>query len=292
MITTRLNGGLGNQMFQYAVGRHLAEIHKTGLKMDISAFNGCKKRKYALFPFNIRDFFASPEEIATLRTQKKGAVPTLIRKLFNIPLKPAQTYVREKNLFQFDPAILHKTNGVYLDGSWQNEKYFKGIEELIRVEFIVKKPQIGRNKVFEEHISSCESVNLHIRRGDYVSESGTRSFHGLCELDYYYHAVELLTRKVSNPHFFVFSDEREWVHKNLNLHSPMTLVDNNGTDEAHLDMHLMSMCKYHIIANSSFSWWGAWLGKSSRKIVIYPRDWLRSDVHDTTDLTPKGWIEL
>lgn len=292
MIVVRLTGGLGNQLFQYAVGRYIAEIHRTILKIDISGFETYKLRKYSLSPFNIHENFASPEEVAALTVRKRGIAERVIRRVLHKPPKPASTYIREKKLFHFDPDILDLPDGVYLEGSWQNEKYFADIETIIRQEFTVKITQASKDKELAEQIASCESVSLHIRRGDYVSNPHTKQFHGTCDRDYYLRCVERLTQTVKNPHFFIFSDEPGWAHNNLKLPYPMTIVDHNKADKNYEDLRLMSQCKHHVIVNSTFSWWGAWLSQNPEKIVFAPKRWLKSDDYDPKDLIPDKWIKV
>ena len=292
MIITKLIGGLGNQLFQYAVARHLAEIHRAVLKIDISGFETYKLHKYSLWPFNIQENFASPEELTALRVRKQGIVERVIRLVLPRPPKPAPTYIREKKLFHFDPDILNLPDSVYLDGSWQSEKYFVDIEAVIRQEFTVRTPQRGKDKELAELIASCESVSLHIRRGDYVSNFHTAQILGTCDLDYYFRCVECLTQTVKHPHFFIFSDEPEWARDNLKLSYPTTPVAHNKADKNYEDLRLMSQCKHHIIANSSFSWWGAWLGQYPEKRVFAPRYWVKSNAYSVRDLIPDEWIRV
>ena len=292
MIIVKLRGGLGNQMFQYAIGRRMAYVLGVKLKLDIFGFANYKLRTYDLSPFNIQENFASPEEVTALTIRKRGIAERVIRRVLRKPPKRAPTYIREKKLFHFDPDILDLSDGVYLEGSWQNEKYFADIEAIIRQEFTVKIPQAGKDKELAEQIASCESVSLHIRRGDYVSNSHTNQFHGTCDLDYYLRCVDCLTKTVKNPHFFIFSDDPEWAHNNLKLPYPMTIVDHNKADKDYEDLRLMSQCKHHIIVNSTFSWWGAWLSQNSEKIVLAPKRWLKSDDYDPKDLIPDKWTKV
>ena len=288
MIITRLIGGLGNQMFHYAVGRRLAHVLGTELKLDISAFQSYKLRTYSLGNFNIREKFASPKEVLALTR------PTILERIRAKALRrrpwPPRTYVREKQHFHFDPKILSLPDGVYLDGYWQSEKYFVDIAGIIRLECTVKTPQTEKNKEIAEMITATESVSLHVRCGDYISNPHTRLVHGSCNRDYYFRCVEYLTQTVKNPHFFIFSDDPEWVRENLKLSYPMTLVDHNGAEKDYEDLRLMSQCKYHIIANSSFSWWGAWLSPWKDKIVFSPKRWFAKSKTSTQDLIPAQWL--
>ena len=292
MIIVKLNGGLGNQMFQYALGRRMAYVLGVRLKLGIFGFANYKLRTYGLSPFNIQENFASQEEVTALTVLRQGITARVIRQVLRKPPKPAPTYIREKKLFHFDPDILDLPDGVYLDGSWQSEKYFADIEAVIHQEFTVKIPQAGKDKELAEQMASCESVSLHIRRGDYVSNPLTNQILGTCDRDYYPRCVEYLIQTVKNPHFFVFSDEPEWSRDNLNLLYPTTFVDHNKADKDYEDLRLMSQCKHNIIANSTFSWWGAWLNQNPEKIVWAPKRWLKSDYYNTRDMIPDKWIKV
>jgi hypothetical protein len=292
VIITRLIGGLGNQMFQYAVGRRLSYVLKLELKMDISSFDTYKLRKYALGAFQIQENFATPKDVRALTETKQGIMTRIISGMLgrpDRPPKPAKTYIKE-NYFHFDPKIHELTEGVYLDGYWQSEKYFQDIEGIIRREFTVIHPQRGKNKELSDLLTSCESVSVHVRRGDYVNNLDTNKVHGTCTLDYYLGAIEQLAMRVTNPRLFIFSDDPEWVSKNLDL--PMTIVDHNGPDKDFEDLRLMTQCKHHIIANSTLSWWGAWLCSNSNKVVIAPQKWFNVDSYNTKDLIPDSWIKI
>jgi hypothetical protein len=290
MIITRLIGGLGNQLFQYALGRHLADIHQAELRIDISGFETYKLHKYSLWAFNILENFASPAEVQSLTSRKKLGMEGILAKLLGRKSSLAKTHIREKKLFVFDPKILKVPDGVYLDGYWQSEKYFVNIEGIIRQEATVKFAQTGKDKELANMIASSQSVALHIRRADYVSNPKTKQVHGACDLDYYSRCVQEIAQTVKNPHFFIFSDDPEWAHDNLKCPYPTTLIDHNGADKNYEDLRLMSQCKHHIIANSSFSWWGAWLNPRTDKLVFAPKRWLAKSRLNYTDIIPVGWI--
>lgn len=291
MVVIKPIGGLGNQMFQYAVGRHLAHLLGTELKLDISGYENCNLRKYELGSFNIVENFASPREVKTLTSQKNGALARLVQCLLRRPKDRAPSHIRE-SYFHFDSEILNLPNNVYLDGYWQSEKYFNNIEDVIRKEFAITVLQTGKNQKMAELISSRESVSLHVRREDYVSNLHTSKVHGTCGLDYYARAIAEIYSRVDSPHFFVFSDDVEWSKANLDISHPVVFVDHNNALRSYEDLRLMSQCRHHIIANSSFSWWGAWLNPDSDKTVIAPDRWFNKEDIDTTDLLPESWIKL
>jgi len=291
MIIAKLMGGLGNQLFQYAVARHLGVIHGRDIKVDTSFFETYDLHAYSIGPFNIQENIASSDEVKALTVRKKGITGGVMNRVLQRSPGACATHIREKH-FHYDQAILRLPDNVYLDGYWQSEKYFLGISEIIRQEFRVKTPQTGKDKELAERwISKTDSINLHIRRGSYLLPP-YNSYHGTCALDYYLQGVECIAQRVKEPHFFIFSDDPEWARDHLNLPYPTTLVDHNGADRDYEDLRLMTQCKHHVIANSTFSWWAAWLCENPQKIVIAPRKWFNESNHDTRDLIPDSWLQL
>lgn len=291
MIIVRIIGGLGNQMFQYATGRQLAATHNTILKLDISDFKDYNLHDYGLSVFNMRELFATPKEIKLFKKTESSALKKKLEKLLRCPSKLGITHIRE-NQYHFDPKILTMPDSVYLDGYWQSERYFSNIADIIRAEFTVKLPQTGRNMELARQIISCESVSLHVRRGDYVTDEKTNTIHGTCDLAYYERCIEHLAQKVHHPCFFIFSDDPDWTEQNLKITHPATFVVHNGPKKNYEDLRLMSQCRHHIIANSSFSWWGAWLGQYPDKLVLSPQKWFNEKSFNTKDLIPSTWQQL
>lgn len=278
-------------MFQYAAGRRLAYVLGAELKFDISCFSKNVLRNYALGVFNVQECFAKSDEVSRLTIQRQGFLERINLKISRIPHNTPSTWIKEE-YFHFNPKVLNLSDDVYLDGYWQSEKYFKDVEEIIRRDFTIKIPQAGRNKELASLINSCESVSLHIRRGDYISNPHTKQFHGICDLNYYYLCIEQVVKKVERPHFFLFSDDPEWVRENLKVPYPMVLVDHNTTEYAYEDLRLMRQCKHHIIANSTFSWWGAWLNPNPAKLVFAPRQWFSTKEQNDADLIPVNWMRV
>lgn len=279
-------------MFQYAVARRLAHGHGATLKLDLSEFETYKLREYSLKPFRIEAGIAGDEDLETVERRSPSLSQRLLRLLRRHPANPGIRYIAEKKPFVFDPDILTLPDGVYLDGYWQSEKYFFDIADIIRREFEVRTAQAGEDREVAENILSCESVSLHVRRGDYVSNPATHSFHGVCSLDYYAAGIAYIAEYTRNPRLFVFSDDTAWAIENLNPSIPATFISHNGPEKNYEDLRLMSQCRHHIIANSSFSWWGAWLNPSPSKIVISPTRWIASEQMETDDLLPESWIRL
>jgi hypothetical protein len=291
MIIVKLNGGLGNQMFQYAAGRSLAYSLNTGLKLDISQFRQEKNREYDLSVFNITGTTASARDLDHVRRPLTRMVKHPVEALKSI-MKQNTTvrYVKERQ-FNFDPEILALPDNVYLEGYWQSEKYFSAIEPIIRKEFQLHATPRTNVQELTGRIRNCNAISIHIRRGDYVKNPVTNATHGVCSVDYYQRALEKIIQKVDNPQFWIFSDDPEWVRKNITIDGPSYYISNHNFKNFE-DLYLMSCCQHHIIANSSFSWWGAWLSTNLEKIVIAPKRWFAVSTMDTDDLIPQSWICL
>jgi hypothetical protein len=291
MIIVRLIGGLGNQMFQYAAGRALAFRLQVKLKLDVLDFPLYKRRSYSLSVFDLEESFATEKEVARLKFGRTSWFKKFHVRKGGKEALPAASYIREKH-YHFDPDILELPDGVYLDGYWQSEAYFREIEDIVRQDFTIRIPPSDENRRLAERIRSVESVSLHIRRGDYVSDPTTNAYHGVLDPEYYQRAMDLIRSRVADAHFFVFSDDPDWAKTNLPDRNSLMVVNINREACAYEDFRLMSFCKNHIIANSSFSWWGAWLSQNQEKIVIAPRRWFQDLSVKTTDLIPTSWLRI
>jgi len=194
--------------------------------------------------------------------------------------------------FNFDDKVYNKTENIYFEGYWQSEKYFLNYREDLLEEFTLKKELHPKSKEYENKIREVQSVSLHIRRGDYVTNTHTNSVHGTCSLQYYRDAVKEIEIKVEDPHFFIFSDDLAWVKENLDFIDNVAFVELDKEIPDHEEMVLMSLCKHNIIANSSFSWWSAWLNQNDKKIVIAPKKWFNDQTINTEDLIPNTWIKI
>ena len=293
MIIVKLTGGLGNQMFQYAAGRRLAEKHSTLLKLDVTGFEEYKLHRYSLHCFQCWEYIATKNEIDNIIYQQsllKNLKYKLLSKL-KLQAPKSSSWIIEKQ-FNFDCQILQTPNNILLDGYWQTEKYFADIIDILRREFVVKYQQAPQSQNFANQIYSTESVSLHVRRTDYVQNALTNQIHGTCNQDYYDRAVSYISDRISNPHLFVFSDEPQWARDNLKYDFPTTIVDCNDASCNYEDLRLMSICKHNIIANSSFSWWAGWLNLNPNKIVIAPQNWFNDTSRNTKDIIPDQWIKL
>jgi hypothetical protein len=269
MIIVRLVGGLGNQLFQYARARHAAEINKTNLKIDLSEFETYKIHRYSLSHFNIIESIATEKDLR-------------------------ETNEFKERHYHFDPDYKSIGDGVLLKGYWQSEKYFINISEIIKKEFQLKTAISDRGNEISMIIADSNSVSLHIRRSDYKLGSYSDQILDTLSVDYYYKVIEMLAAEERNLTIFVFSDDPQWVKDNLKLKFPIVYVDHNTAETNYEDLYLMSLCKNNIIANSSFSWWGAWLNNNVTKKVYAPKKWFNLNVRNINevDVIPKTWIKV
>ena len=292
MVISNIIGGLGNQMFQYAAGRALALRKGTDHFLDISGFES-----YGLHQgFELRSIFSCPARIAS-KTDVKSMLgwqaSPRIRRMLSQPLLSS---LRRKEMI-VEPSFGYWTGigsvpaNSYLIGYWQSEKYFEDHASAIRSEFAFKPPLDGLNQEIVGRIRLSNAVSLHVRRGDYAKNPKTLAVHGLCSPDYYRAAIRHAADRITSPRFFVFSDDIEWARENLALDFPCEFIDHNKGKESYKDMQLMSLCRHHIIANSSFSWWGAWLNPDPQKIVIAPQKWFANGTA-VNDLLPERWLKL
>jgi hypothetical protein len=269
LIIAKLIGGLGNQLFQYAVARHLAEIQGTVLKIDLTEFEQYKLHKYSLQHFDIIEEIATSENLDYVGN------------------------IKEKH-FHFDTEFKEISDDVLLRGYWQTEKYFSDISDIIREEFTVKSELKDKDLDVSQLIRCSNSVSLHIRRSDYTSNSYKDQIFDSLSLDYYERAIEGISKRENDLKFFIFSDSHEWVRDNVKLDFPVVYVDHNTADTNYEDLRLMSLCNHNIIANSSFSWWGAWLNPNPQKKVFAPKQWFNSNVRnlDPKDIIPLLWTQV
>jgi len=298
MIITRLQGGLGNQMFQYAAGRAISAKHHQELKLDISGYGQVvynikghqdAPRSYRLRFFQIQAGVATPEEIASAKYR------------FG-PLSKGWRLFRHKVLRKFyvdyHPDVIEKGyvdafHPSYVEGFFQSEKNFSDISSQIRNELSLKPEHVSpaMATTIQEMRFARNAVSLHVRRGDYVTNASVNSAHGTCSPEYYAEAIAYIKNHAADPHFFVFSDDIKWVKQNLPIEGGVTYVSNPDLQD-YEEISLMSHCKHNIVANSSFSWWGAWLNPDlGDKIVIAPKRWMAND-DSHPNIIPDGWVRL
>lgn len=287
MVIVRVLGGLGNQLFQYALYRSLQESGRA-VYLDMSAFRREEYRNIrsiAVFPKAVIQE-ADPQICSELADTSRNFCSKIRRKIFG----RKSTYVAEDHNLHFQEEILSKDN-VYLSGCWQSELYFRQIREKL-LEELVFPPDIGnQNEKILKMINNNNSVSVHIRRGDYLEGRASKVYGGICTDQYYDNAVSYMRNKHRNTHFFIFSNDVEWVKEHYSSND-MTVVDWNTGENDYLDMYLMTQCRHNIIANSSFSWWGAWLNQHTDKEVISPIRWFNPEYHEAPHIICDDWIRM
>ena len=273
MIIVQLLGGLGNQLFQYAMAKSLALEKKQQFSIDISSFKYYKLHHYALDHFNIeKKVYKKPNRY--------------VKKMIGFFKKT--TYYKEKD-FYFNASIFDiNESNIYLEGYFQSEKYFVKYEKEIRKDFEIISPLKKQTQEILQYIEKVNAVSLHIRRGDYLQHK----IHNTNKTDYYKTAMVVMESKVDNPVYFIFSDDMPWAKENFKTNCETIFVDCNDALTNFEDLKLMSACKHNIIANSSFSWWGAWLNTNKQKIVIAPQLWYNDNTINTNDVIPESWIKI
>ena len=284
MIVVALNGGVGNQLFQYAAARALALRLGVPVGLDRRWYDGRRGRRYALDRFAIRPEPVDPDALPFRDGRILGHLLSGLGGRFGI--------YRESGL-AFDQRLLDLPDGSYLRGVFQCERYFADQEATIRRDLAFADPPDADSRATLEAIGGSLAVSLHVRRGDYVSNPRIATVHGTLAADYYRRAADLIAARCGgDPSFFVLSDDPAWAAENLQLGFPTRTVDHNDDRQATEDLRLMAACRHHILANSSFSWWGAWLNPSAEKIVVAPRPWFRDRSLDDSSIVPERWIRL
>lgn len=290
MIIVRVTGGLGNQMFQYAMYKSLEKKGKL-VKLDSKSFYETKKEHngYELERiFDIKPNKPTKEDLEKFDENNISTLLKIKRKLFG-----DKKFVYDTKEYVFNKDV-YKLKNSYLNGYWQSIKYFEGIENDIKKDFRFKNQLDNKNLEILNEIENSNSISIHIRRGDYMSPENYNMYGCIATPTYYKKAIKVIEEKVENPTFFVFSNDMDWVKKNIQINSRVFYIDINSGNGSYKDMQLMSNCKHNIIANSSFSWWGAWLNENKNKIVIAPKKWInREDVDSNKiELFCEGWTLL
>lgn len=282
MIIVKLKGGLGNQLFQYSFGRLLSRKRQEDFKLDIREIAGRRDtyRCYRLDNFRIRAEIASSEEILTA-SEPYGLVSRLSQLFF-------QKILRRFNIGYNGKLLLSRAQ--YFEGFFQSYRYLDPIRSELLSEISLKEDICGKyNKVISQ-IKSDNSVAVHIRRGDYVNNAKTKKDHFVCDLNYYERAIDLMQSKLPGLKLFVFSDDISWAKANIKAEKTV-FVSQPGMED-YEELILMSLCRHAIIANSSFSFWAAWLNQNDDKIIIAPKVWNRRYDKQYLSLLPKNWIRI
>jgi len=290
MIIVQLKGGLGNQMFQYAAGLSLAAHHNTNVKVDVSLLNQSDAAIGTVRYFDLQKLQLSPE-IATKDEISLFQTNNVVGRIMDKLQQPYKRKIYKEADYTFDENFFKAQDNIYLKGYRQSEQYFYPIADKIRTGFQFKSEVIEEVKAKALELRERNSVSIHIRRGDY-SNKMVREYHGILEKDYYQKAIDYMQTKVAKCSFYIFSDDADWVNANLSFNSQIQIVSGNITKTHFEDFYLISQCKHQIIANSTFSWWAAWLNPNPDKIVIAPEKWFNNAPYDTRDLIPESWIKM
>ena len=293
MVISELTGGLGNQMFQYAAAKALSLHHQTNLVLDVLSFYR-EELPYLEVPRNfdlnnfegVNEVLITPNnQIADYKSYKKTPLSGLVaahkRKVYKEPF------------YHFDKNFFNSRKNVLLKGGWQSEKYFSRYKNEVRQAFQIKDEVINRVKELGQKLKNENSVAVHVRRGDYLRLPIILEWHGVLDANHYNNAFTQLQSKLDKPFsIYYFSDDPQWIEENLCPKWPGTIISKDSKNTAIEDFYLMSQCKHNIIANSSFSWWAAWLNDNPDKIVIAPQKWFGNAPCDPKDLIPESWMKI
>lgn len=298
MIIVRVTDGLGNQFFQFAFAKAYSIKNNCEVLLDISYFKdkritndtslGGQHSLYVLKLYKTKAKLATQEQC--LKTMKivTDQKHYGLKKILHIHRKPLSlsNVINEKKMRVYEPSLLNFKSNAYFKGFMQTEKYFKAYRNEVLKCFELDIPLDELNSKMMAQIKSTNSVSLHIRRGDFLNLDGR-----ILPLSYYKDAIRYITSKEQNLHFYIFSNDMSWVSNNLKIDAPFTIVDINKPNKGYYDLELMRNCKHNIIANSTFSWWGAWLNQNPKKVVICPLRW--NMIREITrDINPADWIKI
>ena len=295
MVIIGLRGGLGNQLFQYAAAKQIANYNETELFIDdVTGFhNDPYNRSFSLCDFCIESNKASLDLIKKYKRTNKY-VKYLQYKLENILPIGFFNFLVER-VFHYDNRIgnLRVKNNIYIEGYFQTEKYFKNISDQIRSEFQFKNKPDNDSIYYLSKIKSTNSISLHVRKYDSTETLDSSPMYGVCSINYYQKAINYIEERIIDPTFFIFSDDIEWAkNKLIFINSKVEYIIRSGNIKDSEDLRLMKNCSHNIIANSSFSWWGAWLNENKDKIVIAPNRWFATEFSNYKDVVPNSWVKL
>lgn len=291
-----ISGGLGNQMFQYAFGKALSINLKQEVYYcidDLSSYAIARR-------FELENVFDLNVPIANLRDisnvlglwRRAPKIRRILARLNN-SLLAGPNFITERNFYPSNNLTPSSRGGAYFHGYWQSEDFFKPHEGVILKSFQFREGASNSNQEMMMRIQSGPSIALHIRRGDYISKPKANAMHGVLDVEYYYAAIASVRKRVSNARLFVFTDDHDWARAEMvsKLDNAECVNINNGSDSFR-DMQLMSICEHNIVANSSFSWWSAWLNPNPKKIVIAPQKWFSNQSHSDMSLIPASWERM
>jgi hypothetical protein len=285
MIIVRVTGGLGNQLFQYAAGYALSARLGVDLKLDLSAYTQEGMRQFQLDKFHTSIHPATKQETVPFTGL------SLLQRAYYRLRPPYRRPVYKQPGFGYDPHFSQAGDGRYLKGYWQSWKFFEPVSGQLRNLYRLREEHTREVTAFAESLRRRETVSVHIRRGDYNNPEAL-AYHGLLSAAYYNAALQKIKTMHPGAEILFFSDDIEWVRAHVQTDLPHRFVTGILTRTALEDFHLMQHCMHHIIANSSFSWWAAWLNPHREKTVIAPQAWFSTTKNDTRDILPPAWIRL
>jgi hypothetical protein len=281
VIAATLVGGLGNQLFQYAAGRSLALRHDTELVLDLSILNGPQELLASRRGYELGCFAIDAQLADGVRSWESLPGNAGVRQ--RVRRARAEFTVLRQRGFAFQPAFFDAPDDTLLAGFWQSEAYFADHAAAIRRELVLAGPGLPE-------VAHDSSVSVHVRRGDYADDPTTNRVHGLLPPAYFRTALDEVARRMdAAPDVHVFSDDPAWCREHLDLGAPFSVVD---TGSARADLRTMSACRHHVVANSSFSWWGAWLDPRPDAIVVAPKQWIADPAVDTSHVVPARWLTI
>ena len=290
-VIVRIYGGLGNQLFMYACGLALACRRQAPLLMDVGVLASEQYRPFGLGVFKLRAQAADARLVRQIRgfgDSKLSREWFHVRRSLGLAHNPG--YVREHG-WRFDAQVLAAAAPCYLKGHWMCERYFADHAAEIRQDLTFREPPTGRNAEIAAEIAACANpVSIHVRRGDYLA-GGNAAIYASLGRAYYQQAVSEISSRLERPRFFCFSDDPQAARAELDLPEDTVFIDHNGS-AGHEDLRLMTLCRHHIIANSTFSWWGAWLAGGPEQIVVAPRQWWIHADYDDRDIIPERWLRV
>jgi hypothetical protein len=292
MITVRLSGGMGNQMFEYACARALALRNGTEVRLDLTYLLDRTPRFFLQPHFVFRnydlDIFSLPQDTKILRRKYPpfiGSVLIALDLFYHNIFKPKGT----ERQFQFDESILALGDGTYLDGKWQSEKYFAEYTDVIRKDFAQHDTLSPLSQKLADEIVSKNALCVHVRRGDFLKHT----LFNTTDETYFTRAVEEISKRTSIEAIYVFSDDIEWCRQNLSFSYPTTFVGKEYSGpKSREQFYLMRQCKHFVIPNSTFSWWAAWLSENPDKVVVAPKKWFGDPSINTSDACPAEWVRI
>ncbi len=306
MKIVRLMGGIGNQMFQYAFGKALSFFNQEEVLFDKLNFEARKKEEignsgvdkrgicikdYELGIFNLNIQFADKKQIKEVKNKPPLKIPQFIRKKLHMGDRIlSDNTVQEKQNNCYEPELFKISGDAYYDGYFQSEKYFKDISSFLISAFRFPSFKDDENKKIADKILNAQNaVFIQVRRGDYLATADADRI--MCSVEYYKKGAEYIAQRVENPKFFVFSaEDPDWAIRNLLIGFPFEIIgtENVGKEKYYENMHLMSLCRHAVLANSSYSWWGAWLNQNQNKIIVAPYPWFSTN----SDICCDSWVKI